>query len=525
MTEDKKKNGIQGMLKATSIMVIANLVGSVLGFGKSILINSIFGPGMETDAYNAAFKIPDFIYTILVGGGLSSAFIPIFSQYLARNEKKRGYRMANTVLNLVVVFAVGLSILGLIFTPQLTRLLVDYTGEGFDLTVRLTRIMFLQSFFMCLVGVFMGILQTYQDFAPSSIGAVFYNLCIVVFGVVLSQTLGLGIAGFSISVVIGAFVDLLCHIRPLKRAKFEYMPIIDFKEEGVKQFFRLLWPSLLGMSVNQINIMVNQKFASGLGDSTITVMGNALQIMNLPVNMFAAISLAIFPAMSQSYSIGKVDDYKENLRIGFNTTNFVAFPSMAGLIFLSKPVIRMMFLQGKTTAKDVDNIAFYLIVYSIGIVAYSLRVHLNRCFYAAQDTKTPVTVNIIVLTINIILSFVFVKFWQGGGLAAAYVVAGFVSMILNFVLLRKKIGRMGITQMVRSLVKTVISTTVMSVVLIILTKICEANLDLSGKLMQLIETVGLTFVGIIVYFVTAYLIKAEEMTTVIDIIKRKIKRH
>ena len=244
MTEDKKKNGIQGMLKATSIMVIANLVGSVLGFGKSILINSIFGPGMETDAYNAAFKIPDFIYTILVGGGLSSAFIPIFSQYLARNEKKRGYRMANTVLNLVVVFAVGLSILGLIFTPQLTRLLVDYTGEGFALTVRLTRIMFLQSFFMCLVGVFMGVLQTYQDFAPSSIGAVFYNLCIVVFGVVLSQTFGLGIAGFSISVVIGAFVDLLCHIRPLKRAKFEYMPIIDFKEEGVKQFFRLLWPSL-----------------------------------------------------------------------------------------------------------------------------------------------------------------------------------------------------------------------------------------------------------------------------------------
>ncbi len=524
MAEQNNKR-IQGMLKATTIMVVANLIGSLLGFGKSILINSLIGPGYQTDAYNAAFTIPDYIYTILVGGGLSSAFIPIFSQYLARNEKKKGYRMASTILNMVLGFAIILCIIGEIFAPQLVDLVFSFKGEAYILTVKLTRIMFLQSFFMCLAGVLMGILQAYENFLPSSLGAVFYNLCIVVFGALLSQAFGFGVAGFSISVVIGAFVNFLVHIRPLKKTGFLYEPVIDLKEDGVRKFFHLLWPSLLGMSVNQINIMVNNYFASGIGDSILTVMQNALQIMNLPVNMFAAISLAIFPAMSQSYALGKKDEYKDSVKLGINTINFVTFPSMAGLICLGKPFIRMMYYQGRTTEKDIENIVFFLVIYSLGIVAYSLRVHLNRCFYAIQDTKTPVTVNIIILTINIILSFIFVRFWSAAGIAVAYVTAGMISMTLNTVLLRRKIGKFGGRTILVSLTKTVISTAVMSGVLVVLTKIFEASMNLSGKLMQLVETMILVFIGIAVYFITAYLLKAEEMTTVIGILKRKLKRH
>ena len=188
----------QSVLKASTIMAIANLLASVLGFARNIIISSLYGMGMENDAYISAFTIPDFIYTILVGGALSTAFIPIFSVYIATGEKEKGLRMSNTVLNLVAILAMGFCVLGEIFTPWLVNTFMQFEGEAFDLTVKLTRIMFFQCFFMCLTGVCMGIMQSYKNFVPSALGSIYYNVAIVVLGVIMSQALGLGIAGFSI---------------------------------------------------------------------------------------------------------------------------------------------------------------------------------------------------------------------------------------------------------------------------------------------------------------------------------------
>ena len=175
----KHKSHKQGFLKATSIMAALSLVASGLGFVKNITLTSIFGMGAELDSFYAAFRIPDFLYMILVGGALSSAFIPVFSVYIATN--------------LVLVFAVIFCLIGIVFTPQLIHLTTKLTGEKFLLTVKLTRIMFFQCFFMCITGVAMGICMSYSNFVPSSIGSVFYNLAIIVFGVILSQVFHLGI--------------------------------------------------------------------------------------------------------------------------------------------------------------------------------------------------------------------------------------------------------------------------------------------------------------------------------------------
>ncbi|MCR5148999.1 MAG: murein biosynthesis integral membrane protein MurJ [Eubacterium sp.] len=524
--EKKAKVHKQGFLKATSIMAAFSLLASGLGFVKNITLTSIFGMGAELDSYYAAFRIPDFIYMILVGGALSSAFIPIFSVYIATKEEEKGYKMASTILNLVIIFALGLCVVGEVFTPQLIRLTTKLTGDKFLLTVKLTRIMFFQSFFMCITGVAMGICMSYSNFVPTSVGSVFYNLAIIVFGLLFSQVFGLGIAGFSISVVVGALANFLVHVKPIRDTGFKYYPEVDIHNEGVGKFFKLFWPMLLGISVTQINLLVNQYFASGLKDSIISAMSNAQTIMEMPINLFGGtISLSIFPTMSEHFATGRMDEYKKDLSLSMRTMLFVTIPSMAGLIVIRTPLIRAMFYQGNFTEGDIDTVATLLMFYSIGIIGYCCRQVLARGFYSAQDTRTPVRINITILTLNIVLSIIFVKFWKENGLALAYSTAGLASMTLHLIFLRRKLGTMRGREMIVSAVKSVVSSGVMFAVLYFLRDFLMDVLPPDRKLIQIAHALILIVVGVIVYFVMALVLRMQEVAPVLGILKRKFGRN
>ncbi len=522
---NEQERTTQGVLKASTIMAVSNLVASVLGFARNIIISSLFGMGMENDAYIAAFTIPDFIYTILVGGALSTAFIPIFSVYISTGETEKGLRMGNTVLNLVAVLAMALCLFGELFTPWLVNTFMQFEGEAFDLTVKLTRIMFFQCFFMCLTGVCMGIMQSYKNFVPSAIGSIFYNVSIVVFGVLLSQVLGLGIAGFSISVVIGAMANLAAHLRPMHRVGFRYQPVIDLHQDGIRRFFRMLGPVLFGLSVNHINLLVNQYFASGLGSSTISSMKNAQSISQLPVLIFGAtISLSIFPTMSEHYAKGNMEAYRSDFSMCFRTTFFLTIPAAFGIVAARTPLIRAMYLQGEFRPEDITSMAVFMLLYSIGTIGYSEQLVLNRAFYSVQDTKTPMLINVVCLLLNVIMSIVFVKLWGAAGLALAYSGAGIASMLLLAVYLKKKIGKLNGREILVSSGKTMISSIGMFVVIYFLGELLERLLPIEQKIFQILE-VGIIFVvGVVAFFIIAVLLKMREVEAVKSIFMRRFKK-
>ncbi|MBR1675277.1 MAG: murein biosynthesis integral membrane protein MurJ [Eubacterium sp.] len=524
MSEAKKKHG-QSLFAATSIMAALSLVASLLGFVRNIIMTTIFGMGIELDSYYAAFRIPDFLYMILVGGALSSAFIPVFGVYITTGEEEKGYKMASTVLNLVLVFATVFCLIGEIFTPQLIELTTRFAGEKFDLTVRLTRIMFCQCFFMCMTGVAMGICMSYKNFVPSSVGGVLYNLSIIVFGLLFSQVFDLGIAGFSISVVCGAVFNLLAHVRPIRREGFKYYPIIDMKHDGVHKFFKLFWPMLLGISVTQLNLLVNQYFASGLEDSTIAAMSNAQTIMELPINLFGgSIAVAIFPTMAEHFAKGQIDDYKKDLSVSMRATFFLAIPISAGLIALRVPLVRAMYYQGNFTDENLELVSSLLMFYSLGILGYCCRLILSRGFYSAEDTKTPVRINITILTLNIVLSMIFVNFWGAKGLALAYSTAGFFSMGLLFTFLRRKMGTIRGKEMIISAIKSVIAAGIMCAVIVPLRYGMESFMQTDGKIYHIIQLGVLFVIGVVSYFVAAYFLKMQELKMVLDMVKRKFGR-
>jgi putative peptidoglycan lipid II flippase len=371
----------------------------------------------------------------------------------------------------------------------------------------------------------MGIMQSYKNFVPSALGSIYYNLSIVGFGVLLSQVFGLGIEGFSISVVIGAVANLAAHIRPMHRVGYKYQPVIDLKQDGIKKFFRMLGPVLLGLSVNHVNLLVNQYFASGLGNSTVSSMKNAQSISQLPVLIFGAtISLSIFPTMSEHFATGKKEEYRSDFSMSFRTVFFLTIPAALGIVALRTPLIRAMYLQGEFKVSDIAVMAGFMLIYSIGTIGYSEQLVLNRAFYSVQDTKTPMLINVVCLLLNALLSFIFVRIWDANGLAFAYSAAGIASMVLLSVYLRKRVGALPWREIIVSAVKTVLASGAMLLALFRLDDLLDSVLPIERKVFQLLEVGILFVVGVAVFFIVAILLRMREVEAVKSIFMRKFRK-
>lgn len=518
----RKKGG--SVLQAAGMLTVMMALSRVLGFGREISVSSTFGISWQADAYNAAFSIPDLIYFALVGGALSSAFIPVFSSYLATDQEEDGYVMASTILNIVGIAALVLIALGLVFTPQLVRILVDFSDERtVALTIFLTRLMFAQCFFMCIAGISQGILQCYKEFTVPALGAVIYNVAIIAIGLLFHERLG--ITGFTVGVVVGAALNLLIQIPAMRRNGFSYRFVLDLRHPGVRRFFLLLLPVVLGLSMNEINLLVVQKLASGLDAGAITALKQAQRIMMLPVGIFAAaIGLSFFPTMTSHVARGELDAYKDNLTMGLRTIIFITLPASVGLMVLSYPVTRAMYLQFAVTQESVQLLAVILVYYAIGIVGYSAQQILNRGFYAVQDTKSPVLINGLVLLCNILFSVFLVRILAHRGLALAYSLSGLLSMAVLSLALRRKIGPFGGRSLLRSALQSAMASAVMGVVVYGTAAGLELVLDTSGKLMQIGQVCVCVAVGAAVYLILAVVLRMQEAQLMLRLVKRKIGR-
>lgn len=519
----RRKRG-NSVFQAAGILMITMMLSRVLGFARDITISSIFSAGRYADVYVAAFTIPDLIYFALVGGALSSAFIPVFSGYLANKQEEDAYTVASTILNLVSIVALVLIAFGLLFTPQLVDLLLDFEEEEtVALTILLTRVMFAQCFFMCLAGISQGILQCYKEFAIPAFGAVVYNSAIIVVGLLLHQKLG--ILGFTLGVVVGAILNFAMQIPAMVRYQFRYRPVIDLHHPGVKKFFMLFLPVVLGLSMNELNLIVGQNLASGLAEGTVYALKQAQRVMMLPVGIFAAsIGLSVFPTMTSHVARGEMAEYKQHLTMGLRTIFFITLPAAAGLIALSYPMVRAMYLQLEVTPAQVDTIAVCLVYYCIGLVGYSAQQILNRGFYAVEDTKSPVLINVFVLLFNIVVSILLVGPLAHRGLALAYSLSGLLSMVVLGVFLRRKIGPYGGRALLKSALQSLLASVVMGVVVYFAAAGMEQLLDMSSKLMQIVQVLTGVGLGVVVYAGMVILMKMEEAQQVLRMVKRRLHR-
>lgn len=511
--------------KAAGIIMVAMVLSRIIGYIRDMVIYARFGQNNFTDAYNAAFSIPDFLYYLLVGGALSSAFIPVFSSYIATKKEEDGWLVASTIFNIIMILmSIGI-VLGIIFSPVLIHIMVPgFSPENIDLTVKMTRIMFFQTFFMALNGISMGILNSYHHFLAPAVGSVMYNLGIIVVGLALTPYLG--ITGFAVGVVVGAFLNFLIQLPALLKIGLRYQLVMDLQHPGVRKIGTLIIPVLIGLSVTHFNLFVNQNLGSSLPEGMISALRAAQRIMQLPIGVFAiAIAVATFPTLTGHAARNEWTDFKKNMSLGVRTIIFITLPSAAGLIALKTPVVRLLFQQGKFTPEDTSATAYALLYYCLGLFAYSAIQLLNRVFYSIQDTKTPVTVGVFTIFVNIALNFLLIKPLGHGGLALAYSLAGFINMLGLLYILRKKIGSIDGKRMAISFIQTLGISLVMGLGAYGAAQISEKLVTTGTKLGQLVQVGSGVLTGTVIFVVLALLLNMEEVILAKSILMRRFRRN
>lgn len=517
----------RAVAKAAGIIMIAMMLSRVLGYVRDVVIYSYFGQNRLTDAYNAAFAIPDVLSILLMGGAFSSAFIPVFTNYIATGKEDEGWKVASIVFNYVFIFLIVGITLGLIFTP----LLIPLVAIGFhnepevaDLTIKMTRIMFAQAFFMGMTGMVIGILNSYKHFTAPAIGGVLYNLGIIVFGLILARDFG--IIGFAIGVVVGSILNFGIMIPPLLKRGFKYKFSLNWRHPGVKKIAMLMLPMLLGLAVAQINLIVNQNLASLLPGGIVSALKAAQRIMQLPIGIFAiAVAVAIFPTLTEYAAKKERDQFKITMGLGIRTVVFITLPAAVVLMALRVPIVRLLFEQGQFTPENTAATAYALFFYGFGIFAYSANQVLNRTFYALEDTKTPVIIGISTIFLNLILNLALMRVLGHGGLALAYSIAGIYGMAMLLFFLRRKIGGIDGKNMIASFIKTGGAGIVMGVATYYTAQFLELIVDITTKFGQLIQVSVAVAVAGIVYYGLTRLLNMEELDMMLGILKRRFKRH
>lgn len=514
--------------RAAGIVMFLIFLSRVLGFVRERAIATVFGRTAETDVFFAAFAIPDLMYQLLVGGVISSAFIPVFTQYLASDKEDEAWYVASSFMNLTMILLFVLTVLGIIFAPLLAPLVgVGFEGAERELLVSLMRITFPAVFFTALSGLEMGVLNSYQRFTLPALAPLLYNTAQILGAYILGPIFG--IVGMAYGTIVGSFGSFAVQM-PLvfKKAKTRFRRVIDFKHPGIRKMFRLMIPAIIGLSIVQINMIVGQNLASLLEEGTIVALRLANRLINFPLGVFAmGLSTAIFPTLSSHVARNEMNEFRQTFSFGLRVIFYITLPAAVGLAVLRVPIVRLLFETGEFTSHDTQVTAYALLFYAAGLFAQSGLQILTRAFYSLQDTITPVKIGLVTVGLNLVFSLMFI-YWTNlgvGGLALAFSLTSLIQMVIAIFVLRRKLGGIDGRRIFNTIGRALLASIVMGISAYYATNLAGVFVDITTVTGRLIETFSGIAVGVVVYIVASFVFQMEEPRFVLNLIKEKfVKR-
>ncbi len=432
-----------------AIIITGSFIASrLLGLLRGSLFLGLFGLSLDADAYNQAFFIPDTIFNLVAGGALSSAFIPIFTQYLVeKRDKKTAYYVANAALNTAVGLLTIFAIIGMIIAPAIVPIYAPGAPpKEQEEIVLLTRIMLLQPIFLGASTVISGILQTRQRFLLPAIGTVLYNVGLILglCATLVDNHTGLfgghlGILGPTWGVVLGAALQFLIQFPGALIGGLRYRPIINFMHPGVRNIGRLMVPRIVNAAMLYLAFGVDRGLASLISTGSVTGFFTAFQLMLLPLGIFGmAVSTAAFPTLATLYAAGEFERLRTVILKTLRGILFLSIPASLGLIGLARPIIRLLYQHHNFTAQDTLQVYDPLVFLAIGIAGHAAVEILTRSFYALRDSRTPVYVSLCQFAFMIGMSILlFPMGLRGLGLAMSIGVLG--EALALFLLLRQRL--------------------------------------------------------------------------------------
>ncbi len=513
------------LVTASLILTAAALASRILGWFRLLVIGSQFGTSQELDAYFAAFRIPDAIFQLVVAGALSAALIPVFSSYRARSDETEAWKLASSVINLVLIALVVLSGLMALFAPIFVPLIAPgFNGPTTELTIRLTQIMLISPVLIGMGAVVSGILNSYQQFTIPSLAPLAYNIVIIGAAVFLAPIMG--IEGVAIGVVIGSAAHLAIQLPSLARVGHRYELSINLDHPGVRKVARLMGPRFFGLAAGQLNFLVSTILASGLVAGSLSVYNYAFQLSQLPVGIIGvSVAIALFPTMSQDAAMGRIGEIRRQVAGAVRVLIFVAAPLMAVMIVLREPVTSVFYQYGDFSRADAERTASALAWFAVGLIGHIVVHVLARAFYAMQDTRTPVTWAIVAVGVNVPLMILLVGPMGVEGLALALSISAVIEVIGLLWSLRTRLegieGRSILWSLVRALLAAAVAGLVMAGGLALFDAVIPEVMD--DPLGRLVALLVLSAIGAVAFVLVAAVLRSPELRQLRDVVRRRRK--
>ena len=439
MSTEKEK-----LARSAGGVSLATTGSRVFGLVREQVFAYLFGAGLATDAFVAAFRIPNLLRDLFAEGAMSAAFVPAFSKKLSLEGKQNAFFLFNLVGNVLLVILAGVVVLGIFFTPAIVSAIAPGFGKiagKAELTAYLARIMFPFLILVALAALTMGVLNSFGNFAWPAFSPSFLNIAMIAAGFLICPLFEQPIVGMAYGVLLGGFLQWAVQLPLLRKEGYCYQPVFSFRHPELVTIVSLVLPTLIGIASTQVNIFVNTQIASLLPEGAVSYLNYAFRLMHFPLGVFGvALATVSLPALSQKVAAQDRKGVAGVANSAMGLVFFLNLPASLFLIVFSGPIVSVLYQHGHFGSTDTLHTASALKFYAIGLLGYSGVRVLAPVFYAFADTKTPVKVGILSVFSNIVLNLSFYKLGFGfQWLAFSASVSAFVNFFVLFFLFKKKL--------------------------------------------------------------------------------------
>lgn len=508
------------------------MTSRILGVVREQVLAALFGAGNAMDAYNVAYRIPNLVRDLFAEGAMSSAFVPTFTRHLTVAGRESAWRLANYVINGLIVITLLLVVLGVVFAEPLIDLFAGAYRRvpgKLELTVFLTRLMLPFLTFVALAAACMGMLNSLHRFFIPALSPAMYNVATITCALVLVPLMpGLGlppITAIACGTLLGGIAQLAIQWPVLRREGFAYRPILDWHDEGLRRVLVLMGPGTIGLAATQVNVFVNTVLATGEGTGAVSWLNYAFRLMYLPIGLFGiSIATATLPAVSRHAAHDDEHRVRSTVADGLTLMLMLNVPATVGLLVLATPIVRVIFERSAFTPADTAATAAALQFYAVGLVGYSVVRIASPVFYALGQNRTPVLISVVTVLVNAVLNVMLVRVMGYRGLALGTSIAALFNAALLMWLLHRRLAGIDGRRVAGSFVRIAMASAVMALAAGVADAAGVRWLPGDALVLQIVRLAAAMALSLAVLAAAAHLLHIREFREGVAMVARRIRR-
>ncbi len=514
------------ILTAAFVIMATVVLSQILGLLRTRLLFSIFGPSNTLGVYNYASILPDTIFQLTIAAALTSAFIPVFSEYLSRGEERDAHKAASTLLTAGLGLFTSLSLILLIFAPQILSIFNggrNFSVEDMRLMADLMRIIIVGQLIYIIGTFFSAMLQSYNHFFIPGIAAAFYNVGIILGIVIFHQHVGIYAVPYG--VILGAIIFVIFQIPLVRKVRFSFLPTINFfRSKGLAKIIMLTWPRTIQVGIQQIGTIILATIIAFMAQPgrTHLLFDSAKTLMFAPISLVGlSIAQAAFPVLSREKN--NLHDFKITLMTSFNQMLYLILPISALILVLRIPIVRLAYGADKFDWPATVLTGHILAFLSLSIFAQALIILFYRAFYALHNSLVPLVVSALSTALLIILGYYFVIIagMNIESIALIFTCANILQLVILIVLLNKKVEGFPGRLLFLSPLKIFLATFFTGIALYVPVKLLDQLVFDTTRTINLVFLTGISsFIGLSFYLFVTWLLNVKEATTFLLIFKK-----